>query len=85
MSPSLRKNASELKQIPRLAYNFFKSVTPVDTGNARNRTKLQGNIINADYKYARALDDGHSKQAPRGMTEPTLEYIQRQTKIRIKK
>jgi hypothetical protein len=85
MTPSLRDIQKELKRFPKLAYDFFVGVTPRDKGNARNRTKLQGSKINADYPYAKPLDKGHSKQAPRGMTEPTIEYLKKQAKTRIKK
>jgi hypothetical protein len=49
--------------------------TPVDTGNARNNTKLSGDKILAQYPYARRLNDGYSKQAPDGMSKPTDDYI----------
>lgn len=84
MTPSLKDIQKEIKRFPKLAYDFFVSVTPRQTGNARNQTKLQGSKIKAAYPYARPLDRGHSKQAPRGMTEPTLEYIKKQAKLRIK-
>lgn len=75
----------EVEKFPKLAYNFFKKTTPIQTGNARSRTRLQGNKIVAEYPYARPLDRGRSKQAPQGMTEPTGRYLEQQAKIRIKK
>lgn len=51
--------------------------TPVKTGNARRNTKLQRNEILAQYAYAGKLDQGASKQAPDGMTEPTINYLQK--------
>jgi hypothetical protein len=62
------------------AYREFKKTTPIDTGNARRSTDLQGNVIDADYPYATRLNNGWSKQAPNGMTEPTIKYIRRQVK-----
>jgi hypothetical protein len=54
---------------------FFKNVTPVRTGNARSRTRQVANKITADYAYAGRLDEGWSKQAPTGMSEPSIEYF----------
>jgi hypothetical protein len=54
---------------------YFKNVTPVRTGNARNRTKQVANTITADYAYAGRLDEGWSKQAPTGMTAPSVDYF----------
>jgi len=70
--------------ISREAYNKFKSVTPVRTGNAKRKTSLSGNSIEANYPYAGVLDKGRhmtnrgmrgSEQAPQGMTEPTIKHI----------
>ena len=63
------------RTIAKEAYKKFVEVTPVDKGNARRKTKLQGNEIVADYAYATRLEEGYSKQAPNGMSEPTIEYI----------
>ena len=57
------------------AYEYFRDITPVRTGNARNRTRLQRDEIQANYAYAQRLDDGWSRQAPRGMTAPTEKFI----------
>mgnify|MGYP000438480306 CR=1 FL=1 len=59
----------------REAYSYFRDITPVRTGNAQRRTRLSGDEIRADYAYAQRLDDGWSRQAPRGMTEPTERFI----------
>ena len=61
-------------------------------GNARRNTKRKGNSVVGDYAYAGVLDDGlfprspkggygkttggYSKQATRGMAEPTLIYVE---------
>jgi hypothetical protein len=37
---------------------------------------LSGNKIVADYGYAGRLDEGASRQAPEGMSDPTIEYIE---------
>lgn len=63
------------KNLTRVAYTNFKKITPRDTGNAQSKTVLNGNLIEAKYPYAQRLDNGWSKQAPRGMVKPTLEYL----------
>lgn len=70
----------ELLKLPREAYDYFRSITPIRSGNARRRTRLQGNTIQADYVYAERLDQGHSKQAPQGMIKPTERWLQRRVK-----
>ena len=66
------------------AYRFFRATTPIRSGNARRNTNLHQDSIEANYPYAQRLDQGYSPQAPRGMTQPTDEYIakwiQRQSK-----
>lgn len=74
---SIRK---QIEALPREAYDYFRSVTPIRTGNARRRTRLQGDTIRADYAYAVPLDDGSSRQAPRGMVEPTERWLARRVK-----
>lgn len=58
------------------AYDYFKGKTPVRTGNARRKTKLNKKTIHAEYPYAGRLDDGYSNQARDGMTDPTVDFIQ---------
>jgi hypothetical protein len=36
--------------------------------------------IVADYPYAQRLEDGYSKQAPKGMSEPTEKFMQKRLK-----
>lgn len=74
-----------LKQLPRGSNkawrdtgDFYKDITPIDTGNARKRTRTTNNKIKANYAYADSLDSGWSDQAPRGMTDPSLEYYEEQ-------
>ena len=74
----LKKVNARLATLPADAHKKFKSITPVDTGNAQRRTKLSDNSIVADYDYANQLNNGYSRQAPGGMTDPTIEYIRDQ-------
>lgn len=72
----------DLEGIPtnliKLGGDYFKSITPVRSGNARRRTSTYGDTIHADYPYAQRLDQGYSNQAPKGMSEPTIDYIDRE-------
>lgn len=64
---------------------FFKNTTPVRSGNARSRTRTVGKKISADYAYAGRLDEGWSKQAPTGMTDPSLEYFLKEVNDIVRK
>ncbi len=75
MTPSLRRISAALTKLPTEAYDFFKEETPIKTGNAKRRTRLQGQVIKADYDYATELDAGRSRQAPEGMSKPTEQFI----------
>lgn len=74
------------RKIARLGYDFFLRTTPFRSGNARRKTKLiNQTAIRADYPYAGRLDLGYSKQAPDGMTGPTLEYVEKEIEKIAKK
>lgn len=79
--------------VPKEAYQEFKKVTPIKTGNAKRNTRLKGKTIEADYQYAQVLDKGRhmtnrgmrgSEQAPQGMSKPTREFIQKRIKQILK-
>lgn len=78
------------KNISDVAYASFKDNTPIGDpnrwktkykpknykpGNARRKTVLKGNEIQANYPYAKRLEEGYSSQAPDGMTKPTLHEV----------
>jgi len=80
----LKRVQAELANLPAEAYQYFRRITPVDTGNARRNTSLQNKTIHARYDYAEVLDKGRhmtssgmrgSKQAPQGMSKPTEQFI----------
>ena len=75
MTPSLRRISAALTKLPSEAYTIFKDETPIKTGNAKRRTRLQGQVIKADYDYATELDAGKSRQAPECMSRPTEQFI----------
>lgn len=82
---SINKNIQNAKvalaNYPKQAEAKLKSLTPIDTGNARNKTRLVGkDKIEANYPYAQRLDQGWSKQAPEGMTKPFGEWVQEKMK-----
>jgi len=75
IAPNIKRKTKGLDRIPKLAHDKFVSETPIDTGNARRRTRLQGTTIKANYDYAVPLDQGSSKQARQGMSRPTIKFI----------
>jgi len=85
MGPSLGRVSARFSQLPKQAFQFWRKTTPKRTGNARRKTVLRGTEIRARYPYAERLDQGYSRQAPRGMFEPTKKYIERITKRFIRK
>jgi len=85
IAAKLNRRQQQVSKIPQKAYEFFKGITPKKTGNARKNTSLQNKtIIEADYPYANRLDKGWSKQAPDGMSQPTIKYIRKLVKEEFK-
>lgn len=75
---SLKRIQDELDKLPPKVYKEFVQNTPIRSGNARRKTKLNKDEIIADYPYAKRLDEGYSKQAPKGMTVPTEKYMRKE-------
>ena len=73
----ITKLKRELAAVPKAAVNEYQKLTPIKSGNARKRTTLKGNSIQANYPYAQRLDEGWSKQAPKGMTKPWELWLQK--------
>ena len=65
------------KILVKETYDYFVDSTPIRTGNARRNTSLRGNTIDANYNYAERLDEGYSRQAPKGMTGPTEKFLEK--------
>jgi hypothetical protein len=80
IAPRLTSIEKQLQDVPRKGYDFFKRITPKDSGNARSRTRLVNTVIEADYPYAVRLDKGWSRQAPNGMSRPTISYMKQLVK-----
>jgi hypothetical protein len=82
LNARLSKQQTQLTNLAKDSIDKFKSLTPIDTGNARSKTYLASNNskIVANYSYAQALDNGHSKQAPDGMIKPFTTWFKQQLK-----
>ena len=86
MSGEINKRLSKLQStlspaaLTQVAYPIFRALTPIKSGNAKSKTNIVKNEIEAAYPYASRLDEGYSKQAPRGMTAPTIERVQQYIK-----
>lgn len=78
------KLAAMPKDLPKEMLQEFVKNTPIRSGNARKNTRLRQDTIVADYAYSQRLEDGYSKQAPRGMIEPTIEWLEDEVNRRIK-
>lgn len=85
VTPSLNRIERFLDSVPAKAHKFFVEQTPKDSGRARRSTKLQGDTIRAAYPYATELDKGRSRQAPKGMTKPTTDYVNKLIRQGVKK
>lgn len=81
---TMRDLSTLFTDLPMAAHKEFVKQTPKRTGNARANTKLEGTKIVADYQYAQRLDDGYSKKNPRGMTEPTEQWIRKEINRRLR-
>ena len=80
ISAKIKKIQQKLAALPKETLNEFVKNTPKRTGNARRKTKLKSKEIHANYPYAQKLDEGYSKQSPKGMTEPTLAFLKKRLK-----
>lgn len=83
MTPALKKIQADLNNLPKELEKKMIDLTPIDTGNARKKTRLVNKRIQAAYAYAKVLDRGRhmtrrgmrgSNQAPQGMTRPLREW-----------
>jgi hypothetical protein len=91
----LRGIRQDLQALPARSLKKFKDLTPIDTGNARANTRLVNRRrIEADYEYAQVLDKGRhmtkrgtrgSKQAPKGMTKPFIEWYRKEIRALLNK
>lgn len=85
MTQSLKKLQDHLQKLPEVAYDLWLENTPKNSGNARKKTRLKGNTIHADYAYAKRLNQGSSKQAPSGISEPTAKALNKHLNSKMRK
>jgi len=81
----LKALVDDIEGMPEEAHRVWLKNTPIDTGNARRRTRLQNRTIKAKYGYAQPLDEGWSKQSPEGMFKPTVEHLKKWLKRKVRK
>lgn len=62
---------AKLEKMSKLV-DALKEATPVDTGNARDNWKIEGNSIVNEVEYIEYLNQGSSIQAPQNFIEKTL-------------
>lgn len=73
----IQQAQQELTEIRSEATDYFRKITPRRSGNAQRRTRQTSKGVFADYGYAQRLDEGWSRQAPDGMSEPTIKELER--------
>ena len=49
--------------------------TPIDTGLARRSWRLRGDKLRNQQPYIVRLDEGHSRQSPDGIAEPSFKEL----------
>jgi hypothetical protein len=86
----ITKLFSQLGKMPKGvhsdAFTFLRQATPIRSGNARRKTKKESRLrIGSRYGYAGKLDDGFSRQAPDGFTEPTIDKMEQLVDREIRK
>ena len=71
--------------LTKTGLRVMKENTPKRSGNARRKTVRRGDSLKANYSYAGPLDAGQSPKAPKGFTEPTIEFWDKETEKYIKR
>tara|TARA_R100001510_G_C7548484_1_gene133203 strand:- start:368 stop:673 length:306 start_codon:yes stop_codon:yes gene_type:complete len=65
-----------LDEVKTKTHQTARSLTPVDTGYAKSqwdkKSTPKGFEVKNEVPYIQFLDKGHSRQAPRGITKPTV-------------
>jgi predicted secreted protein len=68
-------NMLTTQKLVDVAYDAFVKNTPIRSGNARRKTNKKADGVEANYPYAKRLDEGYSKQSPKGMIDPTRDAV----------
>jgi hypothetical protein len=70
-----------VREISDDLHKEIKSRTPIDTGKARRGWKQKhrrnNSTVSNKVKYIQPLEDGHSKQAPKGFVNQSVNKIKR--------
>jgi len=82
---SLQRIEQKIDQLPKQAFDYWVKITPKLSGNARQRTRFARDKILAQYPYAERLDQGYSKKAPQGMSQPTQKFIDQEMRKLLRK
>jgi len=82
---NLKKTFDEINQEnAAMAESVVKKNTPIRSGNARRnwnkQVDKQGWELSNRVPYIERLDNGWSKQAPQGITKPSIKEIKRKMK-----
>lgn len=89
ISPGLRAKLNRavdegVEDIMETYVDIARPLTPKDKGRARRAWHTEGRGRNTeainDVPYAQRLDEGWSKQAPRGITKPALRKLRSQSR-----
>lgn len=93
LTPALRRIQRDINNLPKELHKKMVELTPVDTGNARRRTRLVNKRIEARYGYAQVLNRGRhmtrrgmrgSLQAPKGMTGPLRQWYRNRVRALLR-
>jgi hypothetical protein len=77
-SQDLKKFKKSFDAYPDQALEMFRLLTPKRSGNARRRTVLSGDQIEANYPYAQRLEDNWSPQTRgQGILRPFERWARR--------
>jgi hypothetical protein len=82
MATNIQNRIAKVKQtinpstLINIGFPVFVEHTPVKTGNAVRHTSKTSSEINANYPYAKRLNQGYSPQHPEGMSKPTIAAMQ---------
>lgn len=72
---------SKVEKVAEQVMTIARSKTPIKSGRARanwsKRTRRQGFTVENTVPYIGRLEEGYSKQAPRGILQPTLREVKR--------
>lgn len=78
--PLSKRVEKGLEQMRDDLHDDLVAHTPIDTGQARQGWKRNKSGSQNRVEYIEPLEDGHSKQAPYGITRPAINKLIRRSK-----